>query len=185
MPSLSAATRCLRCSGALVLGAIFLAACHSTSAAPSSERGAPVSVPPAPVLGPAPPTRPRAVVAVIIDQLGSDRILQHLRQAYPVGYSAEELAADKSTLVTLLYVLTGLAVVGWFTALGLVRRRSRWATPVTVVLFVVGGLTTTAGLWVHDEGYGRPLPTWLALAFAAPAVAGLVAVVALLRRWLR
>lgn len=120
-------------------------------------------------------------VVVLIDQLGADTIWRHLQQAYPAGYSAAELVDDKSALVTILYSLTGLAILGWLTALALVRRRSRWAKPVTLGLFVVGGLTTTAGLWVTDEGYGKPLPTWLALIFAAPAVAGLVATVALLR----
>jgi hypothetical protein len=91
-------------------------------------------------------------VVVLIDQLGADTIWRHLQQVYPAGYSAAELVDDKSALVTILYSLTGLAILGWLTALALVRRRSRWAKPVTLGLFVVGGLTTTAGLMGDRRG---------------------------------
>jgi hypothetical protein len=70
----------MRRARAVALGAILLGACHSTSASPPAERGAPVSVPPAAAMSPTPvpSPRPRAVVAVIIDQLGSETLLANM-----------------------------------------------------------------------------------------------------------
>lgn len=123
-----------------------------------------------------------AGVAVVIDQAGGDSILRHLTETYGAGYDARQLADDKGSLLTMLYSIAGVGLLCWLATLVLARRGSRWVRPVAVGLFVIGGTTTTAGLWVKDEGYGSALPTWLALLFAAAVVPGLVATVALCRR---
>ncbi|MGA8117087.1 MAG: hypothetical protein WCA46_25915 [Actinocatenispora sp.] len=116
------------------------------------------------------------VVATVIDQIGVHSLTDHAAAMYaPSGRRAAP-----GLLYGLVYTVAVVGVLLWLPVLRVVRSRRRGAPALAITVVVVTG--ALAALLLGSTEYGARIfpPVWGILA-ALPAVAGILAVVLLLR----
>ncbi|GAB3829276.1 hypothetical protein [Kribbella italica] len=122
-----------------------------------------------------------ATAAPLVNLMTVDSIGDHVRSAYP-DWSAADVSKDRTAITAYLVVVGVLGLVGWLTTLAGVSRGKRWTRWVGTTLFAVGATVALIDVSVGGEAYKTIVPPFHGTLGLLPALAGLVAVVALWRR---
>jgi hypothetical protein len=121
-----------------------------------------------------------ATAAPLVDLATVDSIGDHVRSAYP-DWSATEVGKDRTAITAYLVAVGVHGLVGWLTTLAGVNRGKRWTRWVGTTLFAVGATVALINVSVGGEAYKTIVPLLHGTLGLLPALAGLVAVVALWR----
>lgn len=121
------------------------------------------------------------VVIVVVAYVDRDGLAAHVRAGYP-EYPGERVDSAAMDYLMILTVVGGLGTLGWIGAIWAVKTRKAWDTAAATVLLMAGAVTALYLLLVHDTSGETALPALLGWLGAVPCLAGLVAVVLLVRR---
>lgn len=121
------------------------------------------------------------VLVTVFTVVRTDALVRHLHAVYDGRIGPDRVAATQAGLVSYLYLLAALGVLGWLLGTWAVGRRKRWARGLCTALFVLGTCVAVLNLLAREYGQ-LILPVPLGIVGLLPCVAGLVAVVLLWRR---
>lgn len=114
------------------------------------------------------------------DQLVWHTFADHLRASYAGHVPAAQNTGGTAFLAGVLYANGALGVIGWLWVIRGARRGAAWVRPVAIGLLVLA--SAMAFLVATVSEYGHTIfPVSLMVTTALPCVAGVVAVVLLIR----
>lgn len=115
---------------------------------------------------------------VVIDVTTTNRLTNHIREAYP-NWSQTDINADKVAIVSYLVGFGILGVITWLWSAWVVKREKPWARKAITTVFIIGTGLAVMNATLSGDAYEQIVPTSYGVAGLIPSVAGLVAVILL------
>src|SRR5690606_19100419 len=118
---------------------------------------------------------------IAIDALTTNRLTNHIRDAYP-NWSQDDIDADRLAITIYLLGFGVLGAIAWLWCASLVQRGKPSARLAVTVTFIVGTGLAMINATQSGEAYEQIVPTPYGVVGLLPSLAGLAAVWLIWRR---